>query len=65
LTTREKEILKLIIEENTNQEIADKLFISLRTVENHRFSLLQKLNVKNAVGLVKVAILLGLVDEHK
>ncbi len=65
LTLREREILKLIVEENTNQEIADKLFISLRTVENHRFSLLQKLDVKNAIGLVKVAIQLGLVDEDK
>ena len=62
LTQREKEILKLIVEENTNQEIAEKLFLSLRTVENHRFSLLQKLDVKNAIGLVKVAIQSGLVE---
>ncbi|RYZ53317.1 MAG: response regulator transcription factor [Sphingobacteriales bacterium] len=62
LTQREKEILKLIVEENTNQEIAEKLFLSLRTIENHRFSLLQKLEVKNSIGLVKVAIQLGLVD---
>jgi len=63
LSSREKEILQLIVEENTNQEIADKLFISLRTVENHRFSLLQKLDVKNVIGLVKVALQLGLVDK--
>lgn len=62
LTKREKEILKLIVEEYTNQEIADKLFLSLRTVENHRFSLLQKLDVKNSIGLVRVAIQLGLVE---
>lgn len=62
LTQREQEILKLIVEENTNQEIADKLFLSLRTVENHRFSLLQKLDVKNSVGLVRVAIQLGLIE---
>lgn len=60
LTRREKEILKLIIQEYTNQEIADKLFLSLRTVENHRFNLQQKLKVNNLVGLVKVAIQLGL-----
>lgn len=60
LTQREKEILALIVQEHTNQEIADKLFISLRTVENHRFSLLQKLDVKNSIGLVRVAIQLGL-----
>ena len=43
ITRREKEILKLIVEENTNQDIAGKLFLSLRTVENHRNNLLQKL----------------------
>ncbi len=62
LTRRETEILHLIIEENTNQEIADKLFLSLRTIENHRFSLFQKLDVKNTVGLVKAAIQLGLME---
>lgn len=62
LTKREKEILKLIAEGLSNQEIADKLFISLRTVETHRFNLTQKLEVKNAAGLVKEAIRRGLVD---
>lgn len=61
LTKREKEILKLIVEEHSNQQIADKLEISLRTVETHRFNLTQKLSVKNAAGLVKEAIRLGLV----
>jgi DNA-binding NarL/FixJ family response regulator len=61
ITRREKEILKLIVEENTNQEIAGKLFLSLRTVENHRNNLLQKLEVKNTAGLVKVAIQEGLI----
>ena len=60
LTPREKEILQLIVQEYTSQEIADKLFISLHTVESHRFSLFQKLDVKNMVGLVKVAIQMGL-----
>ena len=60
LTRREKEILKLIIQENTNQQIADELFLSLRTVENHRFNLQQKLKVNNLVGLIKVAIQMGL-----
>lgn len=62
LTKREKEILKLIADGLSNQEIADKLFISLRTVETHRFNLTQKLDVKNAAGLVKEAIKRGLVD---
>ena len=61
ITRREKEILKLITEENTNSEIAQKLFLSLRTVENHRNNLLQKLNVKNTAGLVKVAIQEGFI----
>jgi DNA-binding NarL/FixJ family response regulator len=60
LTRREKEILQLIVNEHTNQEIADKLFISLHTVENHRISLLHKLEVKNTAGLVKVALETGL-----
>lgn len=60
LTRREKEILKLIIQEHTNQHIAEKLFISLRTVETHRFNLQQKLKVNNLIGLIKVAIQMGL-----
>ncbi|MEN9569232.1 MAG: hypothetical protein RL172_463 [Bacteroidota bacterium] len=60
ITRREKEILQLIVDEMTNQEIADMLYLSLRTVENHRNNLLQKLNVKNTAGLVKVAIQEGL-----
>ena len=62
LTRREKEILQLIVTEHTNQEIAEKLFISPHTVENHRNNLLQKLNVKNTAGLVRVALQNGLVD---
>ncbi len=61
LTRREKEILQLIIQEYSNQEIADKLFLSLRTVENHRFNIQQKLDTKNTVGMVKIAIQMGLV----
>ena len=56
LTRREKEILQLITEEHTNQEIADKLFISLRTVTNHRASLYQKTNVNNTAALLALAI---------
>lgn len=62
ITKRELQILKLIAEENTTREISEKLFISFRTVENHRYSLLQKLDVKNTVGLVKVAMKLGLIQ---
>lgn len=61
LTRREKEILQLITEEFTNQEIAEKLFISPHTVDNHRISLLHKLQAKNTAGLVRKAIENGLV----
>ena len=62
LTKREREILKLIAGELTNQEIADRLFISLRTVETHRFNLTQKLAAKNTASLVKEAMKRGLVE---
>lgn len=62
LTHREKEILKLIVAEYTSQQIADQLFLSLRTVETHRFNLQKKLAVNNTIGLVKAAIQMGLID---
>lgn len=62
LTKREKEILKLVAEELTNQEIADKLFLSLRTVETHRSNIMQKLGSKNTASLVKEAIKRGLIS---
>lgn len=62
LTKREKEILMLIAAELTTQQIAEKLFISVRTAETHRYSLMQKLEVKNTAGLIKAAIQLGLVE---
>ncbi|MDX2063559.1 MAG: response regulator transcription factor [Bacteroidia bacterium] len=62
LTKREEEIIKLIASEMTNQEIADKLSISLRTVDTHRRNLLQKLGVKNTAGLVRFAIQQRLID---
>jgi len=61
LTKRESEILALVANEYSNQEIADKLFLSVRTVESHRHSLNQKLNIKNSAGLVKEAYLRGLI----
>ncbi|WP_108866407.1 response regulator [Aquimarina aquimarini] len=62
LTKREKEILKLIAQEYTTQEIADQLFLSKYTIEGYRTSLISKLKVKNVVGLAKYAIKLGLVE---
>lgn len=60
LTPREKDVLKLICEELTTQEIADKLFISVNTVETHRKNLFSKTGVKNGIGLVKFALTNGL-----
>lgn len=56
LTSREIEVLKLIAEEYTNPEIAEKLYLSPRTVDTHRRNLLQKLHAKNTAGLVKYAL---------
>ncbi len=62
VTQREKEVLALIAKEFSNQEIADRLFISLRTVETHRYNLLQKLEVKNTAGLLRAAAEMGLLE---
>jgi DNA-binding NarL/FixJ family response regulator len=61
LSEREIEVLRLIAQEFSNGEIADKLFISIRTVDTHRRNLLEKLQVKNTVGLVKYAIEKGII----
>lgn len=56
LTRREIEVLKLIVEGLTNQEIADKLFVSASTIDSHRKSLISKLQVKNTAALVRTAL---------
>ncbi|MBL7827223.1 MAG: response regulator transcription factor [Saprospiraceae bacterium] len=56
LSRREKEILKLIVDEKTTAEIAEELFISFGTVETHRRNLLLKLSARNTAGLVKAAL---------
>jgi DNA-binding NarL/FixJ family response regulator len=61
LTTREIEIIKLISEGLTSHEIADKLFISPRTVETHRANLMKKVGVKNSIELVKRVEKMGVV----
>ena len=61
LTRREKEVFELIMEEYTNQEIADTLYLSVSTVETHRMNLCAKLDARNAAGLVKKAMKFGLV----
>ena len=59
LTIREREVLKLIAEGITNKEIADLLFISVRTVEHHRANIMRKLNIKKIANLIKYAIRKG------
>ena len=62
LTKREVEILTLICQQNTSQEMADKLHVSIRTVHGHRNNLLLKTGAKNTVGLVMYALLNKLVE---
>jgi len=56
LTRRELEVLQLFAEGFNNSEIADKLFLSVRTIESHKNHILQKTNLKNSVELIKFAI---------
>ncbi len=56
LSTREIEVLKLFGQSYTNKEIADTLFISVRTVESHKNNVMKKLNLRTTVDLVKFAI---------
>ena len=56
LTKREKEILEMIAEGMTNQDIADKLFLTCSTVDTHRKHMLTKFGVKNTAALVKIAV---------
>ncbi len=61
LTRREQEVLEAISEELTTQEISEKLFISVKTVETHRMNLMSKLGARNSVGLIKTALKKGLI----
>jgi DNA-binding NarL/FixJ family response regulator len=55
LSERELEIIRLLSEGLTSQEIADRLFISMRTVETHRKNILDKLELRNVAGLIRYA----------
>lgn len=63
LSNREKEVLRLIIDEYSNKEIGDKLFISIRTVETHKRHLLEKTGSKNVAGLLKYALRYQVFDD--
>jgi DNA-binding NarL/FixJ family response regulator len=62
LTSRELEVLKLIAEANTSKAIADRLFISIKTVDRHRQNILDKLGMRDRVELTRYAIRRGLIQ---
>ncbi|MBU0763975.1 MAG: response regulator transcription factor [Bacteroidetes bacterium] len=65
ISDREKEVLRLIALDYSNPEIAEKLFISIRTVDTHKRNLLEKLGAKNTAGLVKYAMRKGIIGEEE
>jgi DNA-binding NarL/FixJ family response regulator len=62
LTTREQQILRMVAEGRTTKEIATELYISPKTVENHRAKILEKLNLHSTIDLIRYAAKLGLID---
>ncbi|MDF2449506.1 MAG: two component transcriptional regulator, LuxR family [Bacteroidota bacterium] len=64
LSTREREVMFLIVKELSSAQIAEKLFISKRTVDSHRKNIISKLNLKNTAGLVKYALQHNLLNEN-
>lgn len=65
LTPRQREILQLVAEGRTTQEISDRLFISVKTVETHRAQMMERLGIRDIVGLVRYAIRMGLVTPNE
>jgi DNA-binding NarL/FixJ family response regulator len=65
LSAREREVLQLIAEGNTNKSIAKKLGISVHTVNAHRVNLMSKLDLHDAQGLTRFAMRHGLIDPHR
>jgi len=63
LTEREKEILQLLAEGYSSRQIAERLYLTVKTVLNHRKNIMEKLGVDNAAQLIKYAIKIGLVDD--
>ncbi|HKI81629.1 MAG TPA: response regulator transcription factor, partial [Pseudodesulfovibrio sp.] len=62
LTPREQEVMRMLAEGLTAKGVAKELFISPKTVENHRTNLMKKLGLKSSVELVRYAARLGLID---
>ena len=62
LSDREKEVLQFVVEGYATKEVAEKLFISPKTVENHKANIMRKLNIRDRNALTKYALRLGLID---
>jgi DNA-binding NarL/FixJ family response regulator len=62
LTPREQEVMRLLAEGLSSKKVAEKLFISPKTVENHRYSIMRKLDVHSTIELTRYAAKLGLID---
>ena len=62
LTSREREIIQLVAESNSTKDIAEKLFISVRTADTHRSNVMKKLGIHDVAGLTRFAIAHGLVE---
>jgi DNA-binding NarL/FixJ family response regulator len=65
LTDREREILQLVAESHSTKEIASKLNISVKTVDNHRTNLMRKLNLHDVASLTRYALEIGLIEPKK
>jgi DNA-binding NarL/FixJ family response regulator len=64
LTARQREVLQLIAEGNSTKEIAEKLHVSIKTIETHRAQIMERLQIFNLQGLVKYAIKTGLISSE-
>lgn len=65
LTERQREILQLVAEGNANKEIADRLGVTIKTVEAHRAQLMERLGIHDVAGLVRLAIRAGLISPER
>jgi DNA-binding NarL/FixJ family response regulator len=65
LTPRQREILQLIAEGNSTKEIAQKLIVSVKTIESHRIQLMERLGIRDIAGLVRYAIRMGIISPEK
>jgi len=65
LTPRQKEVLQLLAEGLSMKEIAERLGVSIKTVEAHRANLMERLDIHDIPGLVRLAIRSGLVSQYK